>query len=112
MSLDRLDSRQRQIALYERYGALLTENRRNVLDLHLRQDWSLSEIAALQGTSRAAAHDIVRRALQALEEFESRLGLLGEAERQRDFRQAMAGELAGLRQRLARLESRLGEVAL
>jgi predicted DNA-binding protein YlxM (UPF0122 family) len=109
MRLDRLDSRERKIALFERYGALLSENRRNVLDLHLRQDWSLSEMAAHQGTSRAAVHDTVRRALQALEEFESRLGLLGEAERDREFRQAMAGELAGLRQRLARLESRLGE---
>jgi uncharacterized protein len=107
VSLDRLDSRQRQVALYERDGALITENRRHVLDLHLRQDWSLSEIAALQGTSRAAAHDAVRRALQALDGYESRLGLLDEAERQRDFRQAVAGELAGLRHRLARLESRL-----
>ena len=48
------------LALYERYGALLTEHQRSVLDLYLRSDWSLAEIAEHEGTSRAAVHDIVR----------------------------------------------------
>src|SRR5947209_9766597 len=45
MALDRLTSRERQIALLDRYGALLTDHQREVLDLHLREDWSLAEIA-------------------------------------------------------------------
>lgn len=62
--------------LFERYGPLLTDQQREVLELYLRRDWSLSEIARSRETSRAAVHDLVRRAGQALEEYESRLGLL------------------------------------
>ena len=51
MALDTLQVRNRYLALYDRYGALLTEHQRRVLDLHLRSDWSLAEIAANQGTS-------------------------------------------------------------
>ena len=57
MPLDTLQTRGRTLALYERYGALLTEHQRQVLDLYLRNDWSLAEIASHQRTSRAAVHD-------------------------------------------------------
>src|ERR1700704_6321839 len=81
MALDTLQARNRYLALYDRYGALLTDHQRQVLDLHLRNDWSLAEIATNQGTSRAAVHDIVRRSTRSLEDYEVRLGLLKEAGR-------------------------------
>jgi predicted DNA-binding protein YlxM (UPF0122 family) len=96
VALDSLTSRERQVALFERYGALLTEHQRSVLELYLRRDWSLSEVAARQKTSRAAVHDLVRRSAQALEEYDRRLGLLDEDRRRRE-------ELDGLRRRLERL---------
>jgi len=70
VALDSLTSRERQVALFERYGALLTEHQRSVLELYLRRDWSLSEVAARQKTSRAAVHDLIRRSAQALEEYD------------------------------------------
>ncbi len=97
MPLDSLQARGRVLALYERYGALLTEHQREVVDLYLKSDWSLGEIAAHQGTSRAAVHDIVRRSTHALEDYEQRLGLLAEAARRRR-------EIEALRKQLARLE--------
>jgi len=103
MPLDRLQTRSRFLALFERYGALLTEHQRSVLDLHLRSDWSLAEIAENDGTSRAAVHDIVRRSRLALEDYEKRLGLLKEAERRRRAIETLDRELATLRQRMARL---------
>jgi len=78
MALDTLNARNRYLALYDRYGALLTDHQRQVLDLHLRNDWSLAEIAGNQGTSRAAVHDIIRRSTRSLEDYEARLGLLKE----------------------------------
>lgn len=97
MALDTLQARGRTLALYERYGALLTEHQRDVIDLYLRSDWSLAEIAAHEGTSRAAVHDIVRRVTLALQDYEKRLGLLAEsARRQR--------EIAALKRQIARLE--------
>jgi predicted DNA-binding protein YlxM (UPF0122 family) len=104
MALDTLQARGRTLALYERYGALLTAHQREVVDLYLRSDWSLAEIAAHQGTSRAAVHDIVRRSTLALQDYEKRLGLLAESARRRRAVEALERELNGLKRRLARLE--------
>jgi uncharacterized protein len=97
MALDTLQARGKTLALYERYAALLTEHQRKVLDLYLRSDWSLAEIALHQGTSRAAVHDLLRRSTLALQDYEKRLGLLAEAARRRR-------EIASLKRQLARLE--------
>jgi predicted DNA-binding protein YlxM (UPF0122 family) len=97
MALDTLQARGRTLALYERYGALLTEHQRQVLDLYLRNDWSLAEVASHQRTSRAAVHDLLRRSTKSLVEYESRLGLLAESAHRRR-------EIASLQRKLARLE--------
>jgi len=104
MILDVLESRERQVELFERYAALLTEHQRHVLELYLRSDWSLSEIARTQETSRAAVHDLVRRACQSLEDYERRLGLLAREEQRRADREQLVAELAEIRRRLGRLE--------
>jgi len=108
MTLDSLQSRERQVLLFERYGSLLTEHQRQVLDLHLRRDWSLSEIARTKATSRAAVHDLVRRAGLAMEGYESRLGLVADHDRRRAAGSEVTRELAELRRRLGRLEAQLG----
>ena len=104
MALDTLQARGRALALYERYGELLTDHQKEVVDLYLRSDWSLAEIAAHQGTSRAAVHDIVRRSTSAMQEYERRLGLLAESARRRRAVAALEREVDGLRRRIARLE--------
>lgn len=97
MALDTLQARGRTLALYERYGALLTEHQREIVDLYLKSDWSLGEIATHQKTSRAAVHDIVRRATRALQGYEKRLGLLAESARRRR-------EIEAIKRQIARLE--------
>ena len=103
MALDTLQARGKQLALYERYSALLTDHQRRVLDLYLRSDWSLAEIAQHEGTSRAAVHDIIRRSTLALHDYEKRLGLLAEAQRRRRTVETLEKELAGLQRRMAKL---------
>lgn len=110
MLLDSLTSRERQVALYELYAALLTEHQRDVLRLYLQEDWSLSEIAGHQETSRAAVHDLVRRAAASLEDYEQRLGLLEQQHARRRRAAEVALELAELRRRLARVEQDLADV--
>src|ERR1700730_5877199 len=105
MSLDTLQARSRRVALFERYGKLLTQHQQEVLDLYLRSDWSLAEIAQQVSTSRAAVHDIVKRSTESLEGFERRLGLLAEAGRRRRKVASLEKELVGLKQRLAELEA-------
>ena len=104
LSLDTLESRQRQVELFERYAPLLTVQQRDVLELYLRSDWSLSEIARSRDTSRAAVHDLVRRAAQAMEAYESRLSLLLVDRRHREARAQLVRDLADIRRRLTRLE--------
>lgn len=97
MALDTLQARGKTLELYDRYAALLTEHQREVMDLYLRSDWSLGEIAEHKGTSRAAVHDLVRRSTLALQDYEKRLGLLAESAQRRR-------EIASLKRKLARLE--------
>lgn len=103
--LDTLKARGRWLELFERYQALLTDHQREVLDLHLRSDWSLAEIAQHQGTSRAAVHDIIRRSNQALVAYEERLGLLAEAKRRRGALESLEKEVMSLKRRIARMEA-------
>jgi predicted DNA-binding protein YlxM (UPF0122 family) len=110
VSLGSLESRQRQVELFERYAALLTEQQRDVLELYLRSDWSLSEIARSRETSRAAVHDMIHRAAQAMEVYEGRLGLLGADRQRREVRTALVRDLADIRRRLARLEQEVAKV--
>ncbi|MBO0682982.1 MAG: hypothetical protein J2P45_07485 [Candidatus Dormibacteraeota bacterium] len=107
MALDSLSSRQRQVDLFERYGALLTDRQRSVLQLYLDRDWSLSEIARAQETSRAAVHDLIRRAVLTLQEYELRLGLLATEERRRTAQAGLARSLADIRRRLDEVEGQL-----
>ncbi len=106
MPLDTLQERSRALALFERYGSLLTDHQRDIVDLYLRSDWSLAEIAAHKRTSRAAVHDLVRRSTRALQEYERRLGLLAESARRRRMIEALERDLGELRRRIAQLEAR------
>lgn len=104
MALDSLQLRERQVLLLDRYGVLLTDHQREVMDLYLRQDWSLAEVAGRLEISRAAVHDLIRRASQSLEDYEQRLGLIGEQAQRRD---QLTRELRSIRKRLESLEARL-----
>ncbi|MFI5283208.1 MAG: hypothetical protein ACHQ0J_08775 [Candidatus Dormibacterales bacterium] len=103
MALDSLQARGRAVTLFERYGALLTPHQGAVMAMYLHNDWSLAEIAAHQGTSRAAVHDLVRRSTNALLEYDRKLGLLAEAARRKREVAALEKDVTGLRRRIARL---------
>ena len=57
------------------YGALLTENQREIMRLHFEEDLSLAEIAAQAGVSRQSVYDAIQRSGQQLSAFEEKLGL-------------------------------------
>lgn len=107
MDLDILSQRQRRLALLDAYGALLTEHQRRLLQLHLAQDWSLSEMASHLGVSRAAVHDGIQRSIEAMEGYERALRLLERGAERSLALHRLRREMASLGRRLARLEARL-----
>ncbi len=70
----------RRSALFDLYGALLTEKQRRCLEMNLFEDYSLSEIGETLGISRQAVHDMLHRSEQAMEAYEARLGLISRRE--------------------------------
>ena len=62
--------------LYDFYGDLLSESRREVMALYHEDNLSLSEIAEELGQTRQAVHYTLRKAEKALESYEEKLGLI------------------------------------
>lgn len=62
--------------LYDFYGSLLTEKQQTLLELYYLEDWSLSEIAEHQGTSRQAVFEAIKRAQATLTDLENKLSLV------------------------------------
>ena len=88
--------------LLDFYGTLLAPRQRECCDLYFNEDLSLSEIAEACGISRQGAWDNIRRGSEALEEIESKTGLL--------HRQTETGErLRQLAETLQSLETMCGE---
>ena len=87
--------------LLDLYGELLTDKQRECFDLHYNEDLSLSEIAEQLGISRQGVWDSIRRAESAMQDMESKTGLLHRIEADRRA-------LESLREGLARLAAMSG----
>ncbi|MCX8131941.1 MAG: putative DNA-binding protein [Clostridia bacterium] len=75
--------------LLDFYGQLLTERQYEMLDLHYNNDYSLGEIAEQMNISRQGVYDNIKRAKTALNEFESKLGLVNKFSEQKKRAQEM-----------------------
>ncbi len=62
--------------LLDFYGDLLTAKQKKYWDLHWNEDYSLAEIAELDGLSRQGVWDILRRAEGNLRDIEEKTGLV------------------------------------
>ena len=65
------------VVLLDMYVGLLTEKQRRLCDMYYNQDYSLSEIADIENTTRQAVRDGIEKAREKLHETEQRLGLSG-----------------------------------
>ena len=62
--------------LFEIYGGLLTDKKRDMMELYHDEDLSLSEIAETRGISRAAVYDALHSAKESIINYENKLGIL------------------------------------
>ena len=106
-------------ALFDFYGALLTEKQQRCLEMHFFDDLSLSEIANELGISRQAIYDIIHRSEQSLNDYEIKLGLVARYKEERLELQSISElveKLRGLDNKteindiLKRLSSLIGKV--
>ena len=62
--------------LLDFYGGLLTEKQRAYLELYYNEDYSLTEIARLQGITPQGARDVISRGEAQLLQVEEKTGLV------------------------------------
>lgn len=82
--------------LYDVYGPLLTEKQRRCLEMHLFEDFSMSEIGESLRVSRQAVYDILHRSEQTMAEYEAKLGLARRLAKQRRELTGIYDGLAGI----------------
>ena len=59
--------------LLDCYGDLLSENKRNLIDLYYNEDYSLSEIAENAGMTRQGVRDSIKKSEAELRAWDDRL---------------------------------------
>ena len=79
--------------LFDFYQSLLTQKQRNYLELFYLQDYSLSEIADTFEVSRQAVYDNIRRTVDLVEDYESKLGLYRRFEKRQEIYNLMKQSL-------------------
>ena len=73
---DKLEEVLRLSVLYDFYGELLGEAKKQIFEDYVFNDFSLSEIAEETGISRQGVHDTVKRCTAKLNEYEDKLHLV------------------------------------
>ncbi len=67
--------------LYDVYGPLLSDHKKEIFEGYILDNYSLAEIAEQVGLSRQGVRDIVRRCSKELQEAEDKLGFLKKMDR-------------------------------
>lgn len=70
------NERERNIALLDFYGELLTKHQQDILDEYFNEDLSMNEIADNYMISKSAVQDLIKRSLSQLNEYEKTLKLI------------------------------------
>jgi predicted DNA-binding protein YlxM (UPF0122 family) len=70
------------INLYDRYQGLLTSKQKMYFEQYYFDDFSITEISENQDVSRNAVHDLIKRTIQKLYDYEEKLGLYQQAKEQ------------------------------
>ncbi len=61
--------------LLDFYGEILSDRKRDVMNMYYNEDFSLAEIASEIGISRQGVHDLIKKCEEELAFYEQKLGL-------------------------------------
>ena len=73
---DKLQEIVRLSILFDFYGEMLDDHKKQIFSDYVLNDYSLSEIADETGLSRQGVHDIVKRCTKKIKEYEEKLSLV------------------------------------
>ncbi len=62
--------------LYDLYSVLLTQKQRDIFSMYYEENYSLAEIANMQGISKVAVHDSLKHSEKRLHSYEEMLQLM------------------------------------
>ena len=62
--------------LYDHYGVLMKESKREIFEAYVLDNLSLSEIAGEYGMTRQGVYDVINRSRKKLREYEEKLHLI------------------------------------
>lgn len=82
--IDEIDKIVALSLLYDFYGELLSQHKKQIFTDYVLNDLSLSEIALEQGISRQGVHDIIKRCTKELTAYEDKLGLIHKFDKTRE----------------------------
>lgn len=66
----------RSVYLFDLYADLLSVRSKQIMNLYINEDYSISEIAEFLEISRQAVHDSIKTTEKKLEDYEDKLALL------------------------------------
>ncbi|MBO6229169.1 MAG: hypothetical protein J6O50_01265 [Ruminiclostridium sp.] len=81
--------------LFDIYAPLLTDKKRDTLDLYYNDDLSLTEIAEITGTTRQAVMNCIRSCERRLDELENEFGLHRKSRRAGELLDALSAHTDG-----------------
>ncbi len=90
-----LDKTNKLVMLFDFYGELLTPRQREIFKLYYYEDFSLGEISELEGVSRQAVMDLLKRGEDLLFDYEHKLGIVNTFTHQRKNLQQLKQILEG-----------------
>ena len=88
-----MEDRVRHTNLYDLYGKLLTEKKREIFELYYYEDFSMAEIAEKQKITAQAVKDHLKKTSVSLEDYEEKLGLMKKNEKIKGLLKSILKEL-------------------
>lgn len=93
--------------LYDFYGALLKEHKREIFEDYILNDYSLSEIAEQKGMTRQGVYDIIKRSSKELRSYEEKLSLVHKFQKTKEMVnqiQALSKSLEGYHEDVEKIQ--------
>ena len=93
--------------LLDFYGDLLSERKRELIELYYNEDLSLSEVSEITSISRQGVRDSVKKAECELEQYETKLGM---AKRFEDIQTKLESAIVDLHNIAEKYEENANEI--